>query len=97
MTEFAVLIPDLQLAFYHRFREIEGRYLGEALKTTVGRSEIAAIDIELTELVKPESLQKVAAFGLRGELFFPVPVLLRTNPFLLGYYRLLYGFSQKDF
>ncbi|KKL08667.1 hypothetical protein LCGC14_2573580 [marine sediment metagenome] len=39
----------------------------------------------------------VAQFGLRGETFFPVPSLLRANPFLLGYYRLLYGLSQKEF
>lgn len=34
---------------------------------------------------------------MRGEVFFPVPYLLRRNPFLLGYYRLLFGFSQKAF
>lgn len=28
---------------------------------------------------------------------FPVPLLLEAAPRLIGYYRLLYGFSQKDF
>ena len=28
---------------------------------------------------------------------FPVPCLLNANPYLLGYYRLLLGFSQKEF
>jgi hypothetical protein len=30
-------------------------------------------------------------------VFFPCPLVLRANPKLLGYYRLLYGVSQKDF
>jgi hypothetical protein len=28
---------------------------------------------------------------------FPVPCLLETQPYLIGYYRLLLGFSQKEF
>src|SRR5271169_1619250 len=39
----------------------------------------------------------MAAHSLRAELVFPVPMLLESNPRLLGYYRLLYGFSQKAF
>lgn len=35
--------------------------------------------------------------GVRGEFLFPVPALLTANPRLLGYYRLLLGFSQKEF
>jgi hypothetical protein len=97
MTDFTVLIPDLQIAFYHRFREIENRFLGEALRNTVIRLDISILDAELAQLVKSASLRKVASFGLRGDLFFPVPYLLQANPYLLGYYRLLYGFSQKDF
>lgn len=97
MTDFQVLIPDLQIAFYHRLRDIEDRYLGEALRSTVMRLDISVLDTELTQRVKEEFLRKVASFGLRGELFFPVPYLLKANSFLLGYYRLLYVFSQKDF
>lgn len=33
----------------------------------------------------------------RGELMFAVPSVLTNNPRLIGYYRLLYGFSQKEF
>jgi XcyI restriction endonuclease len=39
----------------------------------------------------------LAAHSLRAELIFPVPILFESNPHLLGYYRLLYGFSQKAF
>ena len=39
----------------------------------------------------------MARHGLRGELAFPVPCLLENYPKLIGYYRLLLGFSQKAF
>ena len=42
-------------------------------------------------------LKRLASFGLRGEVCFPVPYLFTRNPYLLGYYRLLYGFSCKAF
>jgi hypothetical protein len=55
------------------------------------------IDRELAAYVPPNSLSALAAHGLRGEMIFPVPVVLTANPKLLGYYRLLYGYSQKEF
>ena len=48
-------------------------------------------------MVPAKRLKRAAAVSLRGEVFFPVPCLLLRNPRLLGYYRLLYGFSQKEF
>src|SRR5208283_1939063 len=47
--------------------------------------------------VPPQSLTALATHGLRGEMIFPVPLVLGSNPRLLGYYRLLYGYSQKEF
>jgi hypothetical protein len=47
--------------------------------------------------VSRKGLQRVAGWGLRGELVFAVPYVLKINPRLLGYYRLLLGFSQKQF
>lgn len=100
MTEtldFGVLAPDLQVSFYYKLKEIRSVYLNEALREAVGKASIAEIDGELNRYVSPDALQRVATFGVRGEVLFPVPVLLRIDPFLLGYYRLLYGFSQKEF
>jgi hypothetical protein len=93
----AVLQPNLQIAFYYRLEAIRTRYLGEGLKATVERLDVKTLDTELREYVKPDALKRVAAFGIRGEVFFPVPALIKANPFLLGYYRLLYGLSQKEF
>lgn len=59
--------------------------------------DIAELDRELAVIVPSSDLALLASRGLRGELLFPVPCLLTRNPKLIGYYRLLYGFSQKTF
>src|SRR5205085_2360980 len=58
---------------------------------------ISIVDMELNKFVPSDALQKLASFSIRGEAMFPIPVILRENPFLLGYYRLLLGISQKEF
>ncbi len=92
-----ILKPGLQAAFYFRLREIREKHLGDALASTVQRLDIAEIDRELSRFVSANAMRRVASFGLRAELVFPIPVILEANPFLLGYYRLLYGMSQKEF
>jgi XcyI restriction endonuclease len=89
--------PRLQIEFSVALAEIRRLYLVEALSATVSRLKIAELDKEIGQLVPPDALAKVAAHTLRAELIFPVPMLLKANPYLLGYYRLLYGFSQKIF
>ncbi len=92
-----VLNPDLQIAFHYKLKSINDQYLHQALSDTVKRLKIPDIDKQLAEYVNHESIKKVASYGLRGELFFPVPCIMESNPKLLGYYRLLYGISQKEF
>ncbi len=94
---FPVLTPELQVSFFYRLRTIRARYLHDALRTTLSGLELAEIDTELRQHVSAAELKRVATFGLRGEVIFCVPVVLRANPFLLGYYRLLLGMSQKEF
>jgi len=89
--------PELQIDFSLKLEEIRRSYLQDALRETVRSTDIATIDQQLAAFVPAESLAAVASRGLRGELLFPVPILLQSNPRLLGYYRLLYGFSQKLF
>ncbi len=90
-------IPELQIDFSFALTQIRSFYLGEALSATVEGMDIREIDRELADMVPAKSLAALARHGLRGELVFPVPCVLRANPRLLGYYRLLLGFSQKDF
>lgn len=89
--------PDLQIEFSVALAEIRRLYLQEALSDTVRTIDIAALDKEIGKLVPADALKTMAAHGLRAELIFPVPILFEANPRLLGYYRLLYGFSQKIF
>ncbi|MGH9582956.1 MAG: XcyI family restriction endonuclease [Bryobacteraceae bacterium] len=59
--------------------------------------DLEALNSELSEYADSKHLKRLASFGLRGEVCFPVPYLFRRNAYLLGYYRLLYGFSCKAF
>jgi len=94
---FPPLDPKLQVAFYYRLQTIRERCMHSALAKTLDTVELARVNQELDELVSDKALRRSASFGLRGEVLFPVPCLVKGNPFLLGYYRLLYGFSQKEF
>jgi hypothetical protein len=94
---FPVFTPDLQISFYRRLRIFNTSHLGEALRSTIEQLDIAKVDEELNRYVKHSSLRKLASFGLRGEVLFPVPYVIHERPSLLGYYRLLYGISQKEF
>lgn len=72
-------------------------FLQQALAEAVQRLDLRTINAELDQLVPQKHLAQLASRGIRGELLFAVPCLLRANPRLLGYYRLLLGFSQKEF
>ncbi len=71
-------------------------YLQEALMQTIKEISLTTLNAELDEFAPATDLQQLASRSLRGEFLFPVPVLLKANPRLLGYYRLLLGFSQKE-
>lgn len=89
--------PKLQADFAHTLQELRSLYLQDALSATVELVDIKKLDQELGEMVPEHSLKALAKLGLRGELLFAVPCLLQANPRLLGYYRLLLGYSQKEF
>jgi len=97
MNPFPILTPNLQLGFYQRLIEAEDRFLLPALLEQVSKLDIRILDNELNEFAGNEKLALIARKGLRGELVFPVPYLIQSKPTLLGYYRLLLGFSQKEF
>ena len=96
---FPVLKPSGQIDFYARLQAVRERYLGKALRKTVDDPsfDFETLNSELSEYVHSKHLKRLASFGFRGEVCFPAPYLFRCNPYLLGYYRLLYGFSCKAF
>jgi XcyI restriction endonuclease len=89
--------PQLQVDFALALEQIRGLFLQEALSKVVASLDVTKIDAELAAFAPASSLAQLAGHGLRGELMFAVPCVLRANPRLLGYYRLLLGFSQKAF
>jgi hypothetical protein len=93
----AIPAPQLQIDFAFALEQIRETYLQDALSKTVASLDIATIDVELAKIVPKASLAKLASHGLRGEFMFAVPCILRAAPRLIGYYRLLLGFSQKAF
>jgi hypothetical protein len=94
---YKIPAPDLQVDFSLALAEIRNLLLQDALSATVRTLDITEVDKQLAAIVPKESLAALAGHGLRGELLFPVPLVLEANPRLLGYYRLLYGFSKKEF
>ncbi|KAB7632960.1 XcyI family restriction endonuclease [Stenotrophomonas rhizophila] len=96
-TKLSFPLPELQVSFSLRLSEFRQTWLQDALLKTVSALSIVEVDAQLSRFVSGRDLTSLASRGLRGELVFPVPVILEANPYLLGYYRLLLGFSQKEF
>lgn len=90
-------LPNAQINFAKALTEIRSMYLQDALAATMASMEIDRVDSELHDYVDNNSLQALARHGMRGELLFVIPSVLEKNPRLLGYYRLLLGYSQKGF
>lgn len=88
---------DLQVNFFFRLKADRPRFFGEALQRAVLDLEVPELDKQLAQLVPHKALKCLASVSLRGEIAFPVPLLLRHDPYLLGYYRLVYGISRKEF
>lgn len=89
--------PKLQINFAFTLEKFRARYMQNALLATVQKMSIVELDKQLAEYVPPADLATLARYGLRAELLFAVPAVLEANPYLLGYYRLLMGYSQKEF
>ena len=89
--------PEKQIDFANSLREVRSRCLQESLLKTVSTLEIAVVDSELHSFVDHNCISLLASHGMRGELLFAVPSVLNKNPYLLTYYRLLLGYSQKEF
>jgi hypothetical protein len=89
--------PKLQIDFAFALKQFRAVYLQSALLGTVRGLNIAELDHQLAQFVPPADLAAMAQYGLRAELLFAVPPVLESNPYLLGYYRLLMGYSQKEF
>ena len=87
--------PQANVASYlEEFRKL---YFQQALSNAIEAVDLRVINKELDALAPAGDLRKLASRGIRGEFLFAVPTILATKPNLLGYYRLLLGYSQKEF
>lgn len=89
--------PAQQVGFALALADARARFLQDALGETVSGMDIETIDGELVALAPKQMVAALARHGLRGELVFSTPSVLSANPRLLAYYRLLLGYSQKEF
>ncbi|MCS6786792.1 MAG: XcyI family restriction endonuclease [Thiobacillaceae bacterium] len=94
---FAFPHPAQQVEFSLALAQARSLFLQDALGQAVETVDIALLDQELYQHAPRAVLRALAKKGLRGELIFATPCLLKANPRLLGYYRLLLGYSQKEF
>jgi hypothetical protein len=89
--------PTLQIEFATALEGARGTILRSALGKVVKTLSIADLDSELAAIVPATALATLASKHVRAETLFPTPLVLKSQPSLLGYYRLLYGYSQKQF
>lgn len=89
--------PKLQITFAFALKKIRSEYLQSALIDTFESIDIHVRDKQLSTYVSPKDLHTMSGYGIRPEFLFPIPLVLETNPRLIGYYRLLMGYSQKEF
>lgn len=97
MARFKFPPPGRQVyvqAFLDRVRQ---ESLHDAVKRATKQIPATALRAELTDFVPARGLQAVQGTGVRDELVFATPSMLRAAPSTLGYYRLLLGVSQKQF
>ena len=94
---FVLASPNLQIGFAHRLAELQQTHLQVGLLKAVADLDITALDKQLAVLMPAAALQKLASLGMRGELLFAAPIVLKACPSLLTYYRTLLGYSQKEF
>ncbi len=86
-----------QVAFYQLLVAARKQWFIDALTNALGRLDQAAIKAEAAKYIPADAQKILASAGLRDEYVFPLPVVLREKPSLVGYYRLLLGASQKSF
>ena len=94
---YTILSPAVQIGFFERLKDSDERFLHAALVDAREKILISALDQALLRIAGEDGLRLIAKFSLRGELVFATPEIILVNPFLLAYYRLMLGFSQKEF
>jgi hypothetical protein len=88
-------MPQANVASY--LDEYRKLFLQQALAGAIQTADLTVLNGELDQLAPAADLRNLAGRGIRGEFIFAIPSLIAKKPNLIGYYRLLLGFSQKEF
>jgi hypothetical protein len=89
--------PGRQVRFYQLLVAARQQWLVDALSEALSEVDQQTVKTQVGIHV-PSDVQKIlASAGLRDEYVFPLPVVLKVKPSLIGYYRLLMGSPQKGF
>lgn len=96
-AEIVIFSAARQIAFHQLLAGARKTWLIDALSEALGRVDPNTLKGQLSTYVPVDVQQLLAAAGVRDEHVFPTPIVLETQPALVGYYRLLLGVSQKLF
>jgi hypothetical protein len=89
--------PARQVFFHQLLLAARSLWLSDALSETLGQVDQETVQAQI-RLIVPSDVRKIlAAAGLREDHIFPVPVVIKIKPSLVGYFRLLLGAPQKSF
>lgn len=97
LPQFALPAPVRQLYVQSLLSRARKEVLRDALLPTLGEVDPNVLSSEIQNYVPAQARQALQAAGIRDEHVFALPVVLKHQPTLLGYYRLLLGVSQKQF
>ncbi len=97
MNEIAIPSTAKQIQAQRILKEYRETMLGSSLQRTVAQISPKTLHKEIVNYVPVGGMKRLQALGIREEVVFALPCVLKTNPRLLGYYRLLMGISEKQF
>ncbi len=97
MNEIAIPSTAKQIQAQKILKEYRETMLGSSLQNAVAQIPPKTLHQEIVCYVPDEGMQKLQSLGIREEVVFALPCVLKRNPRLLGYYRLLMGISEKQF
>ena len=94
---FIIPPTNKQILAQEILHEYKKNIIGDALKRTVEEIDPNELHSEIVEYVPFDCMKILQSTGIRDEIFFALPCILKKNPKMLGYYRLLMGISEKQF
>lgn len=97
MPSFALPPPARQVYIRSFLDEARRSVLDSALRAAVKGIAPQTLAAEMNAHAPAAARQILQGTGVRDDLVFATPSVLRQDPRVLGYYRLLLGVSQKRF